>query len=83
MAHAEAGVEWTEAFGELDPASFPMLSALIPYGDAMFNARQMPLLLSELDRLPSACGGDWVGQARELCQLVQQEIHLYLWFIGD
>ncbi|MBM7442618.1 hypothetical protein [Streptomyces sp. HB132] len=60
-----------------------MLWSLDPYGDAVFNHRQVPLLLVELDGLPAACGGDWVGQARELCQVVQQRVHRYLWFVGD
>ncbi len=80
---AQAGVEWTDAFAELDPAVFPMLWALTPYGDAVFNQRQVPLLLAELDRLPAVCGGDWVEQARELCQVVDRGTHLYLWFVGD
>ncbi|GAA3639478.1 hypothetical protein GCM10022267_27420 [Lentzea roselyniae] len=83
VASADAGVKWTDAFAKLDPAAFPMLRALTPYGDAMFNERQMPLLLAELDRLPAACGGDWVAQARELCHVVERGLHLYLWFIGD
>jgi hypothetical protein len=83
VSRAQAGVEWTEAFAELDPAVFPMLWALTPYGDAVFNQRQVPLLLVELDRLPAACGGDWVGQARDLCQVVDRGMHLYLWFVGD
>lgn len=83
VARAEAGVAWTEAFANLDSADFPMLWALIPYGDAMFNERQIPLLVAELDRLPAACGGDWVAQARELCEVVERGIHLYLWFLGD
>jgi hypothetical protein len=83
VAHAEAGVEWTDAFADLDSDRFPMLWALIPYGDAVFNQRQVPLLLAELDRLPAACGGDWVGQARELCQVVERGTHMYLWFVGD
>jgi hypothetical protein len=82
-ARAQAGVEWTSAFADLDPADFPMLFALTPYGDAVFNQRQMPLLLAELDRLPAACDGEWVAQARELCQVVERGLHLYLWFIGD
>ncbi|MEV7738961.1 hypothetical protein AB0O75_44170 [Streptomyces sp. NPDC088921] len=83
IARAEGGVEWTSAFGDLNPALFPMLWGLIPYGDAVFNHRQVSLLLAELDRLPAACGGDWVGQARELCQVVEQGSHRYLWFVGD
>ncbi|WP_199826674.1 hypothetical protein [Streptomyces sp. WM4235] len=83
VARAEAGVEWTNAFAGLAPSEFPMLFALTPYGDAVFNQRQMPLLLAELDRLPAACDGEWVAQARELCQVVERGLHLYLWFIGD
>ncbi|MEU1171773.1 hypothetical protein [Streptomyces microflavus] len=77
------GVKWTSAFGDLDSGRFPMLWGLIPYGDAVFNHRQVSLLLAELDRLPAACGGDWVEQARELCQVVEQGSHRYLWFVGD
>ncbi|WP_206337083.1 MULTISPECIES: hypothetical protein [Streptomyces] len=83
VARAKAGVEWTAAIADLDAAGFPMLCALTPYGDAVFNQRQMPLLLAELDRLPAACGGEWVAQARELCQVVERGSHLYLWFLGD
>ncbi len=83
VARAKAGVEWTAGFAGLDPAEFPMLWALTPYGDAVFNQRQVPLLLAELDRLPADLGGDWVGQTRELCQVVERGLHLYLWFIGD
>ncbi|MCX4757202.1 hypothetical protein [Kitasatospora purpeofusca] len=83
VASAKVGVEWTAAFADLDRVRFPLLWALDPSGDAVFNWRQMPMLLSELDRLPAACGGDWVAQARELCQVVERGIHLYLWFVGD
>ncbi|AKJ15603.1 hypothetical protein ABB07_37735 [Streptomyces incarnatus] len=83
VASAKAGVKWTAGFADLDSAEFPMLWALTPYGDAVFNQRQVPLLLAELDRLPAELGGDWVGQARELCQVVERGLHLYLWFIGD
>ncbi|MEO3768759.1 hypothetical protein [Micromonospora sp. B9E7] len=83
MARAEAGVRWTDAFADLDPAGFPMLQALTPHGDAVFNQRQIPLLLAELDRLPAVLAGDWVGQARELGRVVERGTHLYLWFIGD
>jgi hypothetical protein len=83
VADAEAGVEWTAGFTDLNPTEFPMLWALTPYGDAVFNQRQMPLLPTELDRLPVDLGGDWAEQAREPCQVVERGLHLYLWFIGD
>ncbi|MFI9569223.1 hypothetical protein [Streptomyces rishiriensis] len=83
VARAEGGVKWTAAFADLNPVQFPMVWALTPYGDAVFNQRQVQLLVSELDRLPAACGGDWAGQARELCRVVERGTHLYLWFVGD
>ncbi|MFJ1697465.1 hypothetical protein ACIOHC_20485 [Streptomyces sp. NPDC088252] len=83
MARAKAGVEWTAAFADLDPANFPMPRALTPHGDAVFNQRRLPLPPAELDRLPAACGGVWVVQARELCQVVERGLHLYRWFLGD
>ncbi len=76
-------MERTSAFGDLNPGLFPMLWGLIPYGDAVFNHRQVSLLLAELDLLPAACGGDWVGQARELYRGIEQGSHRYLWFVGD
>ncbi|MEU8882754.1 hypothetical protein [Streptomyces hydrogenans] len=83
VARAETGVKWTDAFAGLSPSDFPMLFALTPYGDAMFNQRQMPQLLAELNRLPTECEGEWVAQARELCQVVERGTHLHLWFLGD
>ncbi|MFJ9774402.1 hypothetical protein ACIRVF_24730 [Kitasatospora sp. NPDC101157] len=83
VARAGAGVQWTAAFAELDPTLFPMLFALTPCGDAVFNRRQLPLLLAELDWLPDACGGEWVEQARALCGVVERAPHRYLWFVGD
>lgn len=80
---SEGGFEWTSAFGDLNPGLFPRLWGLIPYGDAVFNHRQVSLLLAELDRLPAACAGDWVGQAHQLCQVVEQGSHRYLWSVGD
>ncbi|MGW1803733.1 hypothetical protein [Streptomyces sp. NPDC002078] len=83
VARAQTGLSWTDLIPALDPVSFPMLWALSPYGDAVFNERQVPLLLAELDRLPEAYGGPWAIQTRELCQVVQSGTHLYLWFVGD
>ncbi|MFF6785094.1 hypothetical protein [Streptomyces sp. NPDC012510] len=57
VTRAQGGLEWTDLFPALDPVHFPMLWALNPYGDAVFNERQVPLLLAELDRLPAAYGG--------------------------
>ncbi|QES52833.1 hypothetical protein DEJ50_32950 [Streptomyces venezuelae] len=60
-----------------------MLGALDPYGDAVFNHRQVPTLLAELDRLPAERGGEWVAEVRALCEVALQGVHRYLLFIGD
>ena len=83
VATADGGVEWVGAFAALDPTVFPMLWALDPYGDAVFNHRQVPMLLAELDRPPAVLDGDWVHKACELCQVVDRETQRYLWFVGD
>lgn len=83
VARAACGLPWEIALADLDQAAFPMLGALTPYGDAVFNHRQIPALLSELDRLPPERGGAWVAEARTLCHLVLKGTHLYLVFLGD
>lgn len=70
-------------FRGAEPGRVPDALALTPYGDAVFNQRQVPLLLAELDRVPARCAGGWVSHARELCQVVERGTHWYLWFIGD
>jgi hypothetical protein len=84
VARAACGLPWETALGGLDQAEFPMLAALDPYGDAVFNHQQIPALLRELDQLPPERGGMWVGEVRTLCELVlQRRPHHYLLFIGD
>jgi hypothetical protein len=42
VARAACGVPWGAAVDGLDQAKFPLLGALDPYGDAVFNRRQIP-----------------------------------------
>ena len=83
LGHAR-GLEWTQELINLDSSVFPMLFGLCAYLDTVFNQRQLPLLLDELERLPV---GVIPEQARvEICRLaamVEQESHRYLWFCGD
>jgi hypothetical protein len=82
-ARAACGLSWETALGDLDQAAFPLLGALDPYGDAVFNRRQIPALLRELDRLPPERSDAWADEARTLCGLVLQMVHHYLVFVGD
>jgi hypothetical protein len=83
VARAGCGLPWEITLGGLDQAAFPMLGALDPYGDAIFNHRQIPALLAELDRLPVERGGAWVAEVRALCEVASQRAHRYILFIGD
>ena len=47
------GFEWTRELIDLDTAVFPMLAGLCAYLDTVFNQRQIPILLAELERLPA------------------------------
>lgn len=78
------GFEWTQDLIDLDPAVFPMFSGLCAYLDTVFNQRQIPLLLAELERLPA---GSIPEPARaeigRFAAAVERGSHLYLWFCGD
>jgi hypothetical protein len=83
IARAACGISWGSSLGGLDRVSFPLLGALDPYGDAAFNHRQVLAFIDELDRLPAERGGEWVGEARALAELVRTGTHRYLVFVGD
>ncbi|WP_370105678.1 hypothetical protein [Streptacidiphilus sp. BW17] len=83
VARAACGLRWLGTVSELDRARFPLLGGLDPYGDAVFNQRQIPVLLRELDQLPDQCQGQWVDEVRALGRAVLQKPHRFLWFIGD
>lgn len=83
VARASCSIAWEKMLSDLDRAAFPLLGGLDPYGDAVFNGRQIPALLRELDRLPPERGGAWADEARVLCGLVLQKVHHYLVFVGD
>lgn len=83
VARSASGLPWETALDGLDQAAFPMLGALDPYEDAVFNRRQIPALLRELDQLPPERGGTWAAEVRTLCELALARPHHYILFIGD
>ena len=57
-----------------------------PFGDTVFNAAQAAVLSREVEaRLGSAGEGDGETLARvvELADRCADEVHRYLWFLGD
>ncbi|WP_164990865.1 hypothetical protein [Streptomyces sp. GZWMJZ-114] len=83
LARAGCGLSWETTLGDLDRTAFPLLGALDPHGDAVFNHRQIPALIGELDRLPAERGGEWVAEVGALCEVALGGPHRYLLFIGD
>ncbi|GLW30414.1 hypothetical protein Areg01_33540 [Actinoplanes regularis] len=78
------GFEWTQELIDLDPAAFPMLAGLCAYLDTVFNQRQIPLLLTELERLPAGLIPEPArAEVRRFAAVVEGGQHLYLWFCGD
>jgi hypothetical protein len=83
IAATACGLKWSDALADLSELGFPMLGSLLPYADTIFNSRQLPVLLGELDRLPEKLQGPWVAEVRELGRVALEEPHRYLWFLGD
>jgi hypothetical protein len=57
------------------------------YGQTVFNRLQMPALIEEFQRLradvPSEAARDSLTRIIELAERCQNEVHLYLVFVGD
>ncbi|MFL6054034.1 MAG: hypothetical protein ACJ72W_14120 [Actinoallomurus sp.] len=84
LARSKHGLAWSEELTNLDRARFPMFGHLLPYGDTIFNARQIDTLLNELPKLPPGLlTDDFADALRELCRFAREAPHRYLWFIGD
>jgi hypothetical protein len=78
------GFEWTQELIDLDCSAYPMLTGLCAYLDTVFNQRQIPMLLAELERLPAGLIPESASaEIRRLARIVEKGQHLYLWFCGD
>ena len=64
-----------------------LLSGIDPYGDTVFNGRQMNRFLAEwasvAARSKTQEDRDLTGRVEHLARRCRDEIHLYLAFIGD
>jgi hypothetical protein len=85
VAHGRRGIQWSQELADLDQSAYPMLYGLCAYLDTIFNQRQIPLLLGELDRLPDGAvlDNECRAEIRRLAGIVLGEPHRYLWFAGD
>jgi hypothetical protein len=82
--------DWTDDIDRLIPfgdPTFRCLGVIDRYGDTVFNQLQIPYLLEDLARLDrsSATEAEEEGLRRleVLARACLDDIHVYLWFIGD
>ncbi len=72
--------------GESEQREFPLTSGIDPYGDTIFNHRQMPQFFFQWKVLSSEFQGRekvLMDEVFRLAQRCQSEVHVYLAFIGD
>lgn len=70
-----------------DDPLHPMLASIDSYGDTVFNRMQMPRFRSEWAEVSAKAQTqeekELVSKIAEMARRVQDEVHLYLKFIGD
>jgi len=68
------------------PAASMCLRFIDPYGDTVFNQRQIPVLLDELRSLAAGTRDGQAETLRLLSQFLEQtlaQVHTYAHFLGD
>jgi hypothetical protein len=76
--------QWLPAHND---RSHPMLASIDPYGDTVFNRLQIERLLSEWVEIETQAQTseerELVLRIKSLAHRCQDEVHLYLKFVGD
>src|SRR5688500_13283010 len=64
-----------------------LLRYLVPWGDAIFNQAQSSDLLADISLLRKELAGTPLGLHLDaltpLVEELENEVHVYLWFVGD
>ncbi|WP_332642323.1 hypothetical protein [Aeromicrobium sp.] len=83
----EGSLPWKVPQGVLNLRDTPLLVAVDPYGDTMFNRLQIERQLPrEVEFVRAQLGTDWQPMLDELERLMDvatERVHRYLWFVGD
>jgi hypothetical protein len=84
----EEGQEISISNGEFDFTqdsleSYKLLKYLNPYGDTIFNNLQMTDLIDDLNKLKQISHEKLIDETIGLAVRCQNEVHLYLAFVGD
>jgi hypothetical protein len=73
--------------GELDPTVYPLLAGVDPVGDTLFNQRQIPRVLAEVEELLSntECSDQMRASLERIRDLLSLRLapHEFLWLVGD
>jgi hypothetical protein len=84
----ESSVPWKTPNGVLNQRDTPLLIAVDPYGDTVFNKlqieRQLPrevAFLREQTKDPASV--KMLDELERLMAVATERVHRYLWFIGD
>lgn len=85
---AEGTVAWKVPPGILNFRDTPLLVAVDPYGDTVFNhfqiERQLPREVEYLrEQLTSSEAIEMLDELERLMAVATERVHRYLWFIGD
>lgn len=84
---AEGAIPWRIPEVALNLADTPLLSAVDPYGDTVFNRlqvrRQLPTELQYLRRELPETEGPMLDELERLMEVTSERVHRYLWFVGD
>ena len=83
----EGAVPWKVPEGLLNLRDTPLLVAVDPYGDTMFNRLQIERQLPrEVEFVRSRLAADrqpMVDELERLMGVATERVHRYLWFVGD
>lgn len=85
---AEGAVPWKVPGGVLNLRDSPLLVAVDPYGDTVFNRfqieQQLPREIAYLrQHLTSNADVAMLDELDRLADLATERVHRYLWFVGD
>jgi hypothetical protein len=85
---AEGVVPWKTPHGVLNLRDTPLLVAVDPYGDTVFNRfqieHQLPKEIAYLrQHLTSEQEVAMLDELDRLALLATERVHRYLWFVGD
>lgn len=84
----EGSVAWKVPQGVLNLRETPLLVAVDPYGDTVFNRfqieRQLPREVEHLRRhVTDTSATEMLDELERLMAVATEGVHRYLWFVGD